>query len=190
MVSIETLKGPWSLHASITGHILFGYQWELWLLLLTGSTGMQALSLQSRVRVSQEEQKKEPRYKFSQHVKMSRYLGKDQRDLKASIKRLPMDANPKRARWDSMTCGTATRDRWHLKDKRKALWVTRASHGCAPCRGRTVKLESHTWWADLQGWRVNQGVARWRETERSWGKKQKQKQTGRQPFSSWTLLEV
>lgn len=59
---------------------------------------MQALSLQSRVRASQEEQKKEPRYKFSQHVKMSRYLDEDQRDLKASIKRLPMDANPKRAR--------------------------------------------------------------------------------------------
>lgn len=31
-------------------------------------------------------------------VKMSRYLDEDQRDLKASVRRSPMDANPKRAR--------------------------------------------------------------------------------------------
>lgn len=55
-------------------------------------------SLQSRVRASQEKQKKEPRCKFSQHVKMSVYIDEDQRDLKASVKRSPMDANPKRVR--------------------------------------------------------------------------------------------
>lgn len=65
----------------------------------------------------------------------------------------------------------AARDRQHLTDERKVLWMTGFTWLCTVLR-ESSQVRISTWWTGLHICRGNQGVARWRETKKSWGKKQ------------------